>query len=149
MTKRVLYPLIVLACVSAFVTSTPLSARAQSTDVTITVGPTGRLQSRIVATVPVQITCGPLDVGIDQQSATIEQAAGQRVAHGTGFADQAIVCDGTPQPNSFTFLADSSSPPFHGGDAAVNIGLFLCSPSFTCISGGSGIQIVRLTGGLA
>ncbi len=147
MTRRLLRRLFVLTCVSALVALTPLSAKAQSPEVTITVGATGTLQSRIVATVPVQITCGPLEVGFVQQSATIEQAAGNQIAQGQGFADQPIVCDGTAQPNSFTFLADPSGPPFHGGDAAVSISLFICDPTFVvCISGGSGIQIVRLRG---
>jgi|SRR6266581_1171401 hypothetical protein len=146
MTRRLLRRLFVLTCVSALVALTPLSAKAQSPEVTITVGATGTVQSRIVVTVPVQITCGPLEVGTAQQSATIEQAAGHEIAQGSGFADQPIVCDGTAQPNTFTFLADPSGPPFHGGNAAVSIGLFICSPSFVCISGGSGIQIVKLKG---
>jgi hypothetical protein len=146
MARRILHLLLVLTFGSALIAATPLDARAQSDPVTITVGETGTLKSRIVATVPAQITCGPLDVYIVQQAATIEQAAGQEIARGNGFADQPIVCDGTPQPNSFTFLADSSGPPFHGGDAAVSIGLYICSTTFFCISGSSGIQIVRLTG---
>jgi hypothetical protein len=145
MTGRLLRRLFVLTCVSALVALTPLSAKAQPPGVTITVGATATLQSRIVATVPVQITCGPLEVGFAQESATIEQAAGKQIAHGQGFSDQPIVCDGTAQPNTFTFLADPSGPPFHGGDAAVSIGLVICDPaSVVCISGSSGIQIVRL-----
>jgi hypothetical protein len=131
---------------SALVALTPLSARAQSSEVTITVGATGTLQSRIVATVPVRITCGPLEVSVVQESATIEQAAGTAIAHGSGFSDQPVVCDGTAQPNTFTFLADPSGPPFHGGNAAVSISLFICDPSFVCVSGSSGVQIVRLRG---
>src|SRR6266536_577593 len=140
MTWRRLRRLFVLTCVSALAALTPLSARAQSPEVTITVAATGTLQSRIVATVPVQITCGPLDVAFVEQGATIEQAAGREIASGSGFADQPIVCDGTAQPNTFTFLADPSGPPFHGGDAAVRIALFICSPTFVCINGSSGIQ---------
>lgn len=121
-------------------------AAAQS-EVTITVGATGTLQSRILVTVPVQITCSPIEVALGDTGGSIEQAAGREIAHGGGAADlpiTAIVCDGTPHPASFTFLADFDSPPFHGGDAVVIVGVTLCDANFVCESGSSGPQIVKL-----
>jgi hypothetical protein len=104
----------------------PLGAQAQSA-VTISVGSTATLsKSRVVVTVPVQITCAPIGTVFDNMgNATIEQAAGHAIASGSGFEDQPIVCDGTPHPNTYTLSADPTGPPFHGGQASVSISVSL------------------------
>jgi hypothetical protein len=146
MIGRLLSFFLVPTAALAVVAMTPLGAQAQS-DVTISIGSTGTLApSRVVATVPVQITCAPVGtVQAVQEGATLEQAAGHAIASGSGFSDQPIVCDGTPHANSFTFSADATGPPFHGGPASVNISLFIFgSDGFE--SGGSGFQTVSLVG---
>jgi hypothetical protein len=146
MARQLLRRFLVLTCVAAVVALTPLSAQAQS-EVTITVGATGTLQSRIVARVPVQITCAPMEVAFGDTGGTIRQAAGREIAHGSGGADQpvtSIVCDGAPHPASFTFVADLDSPPFRGGDAVVTVAVILCDVNFVCQSGDSGFQTVKL-----
>ena len=83
MARQLLRRVLMLTCVAAIVALTPLSAQAQS-EVTITVGATGTLQSRIVARVPVQITCAPMEVAFGDTGGTIRQAAGREIAHGSG-----------------------------------------------------------------
>jgi len=147
MIRRLLCVLAVSACALAVVALTPLGAQAQSA-VTITVGSTGNLaKSRVVVTVPVQITCAPVGTLFDfEDSATIEQAAGRAIASGSGSAGQpSVVCDGTPQPVTFTFLADPTGPPFHRGYAAVEVFLFV-SGSDGSESGSSGLQTIKLKG---
>ena len=123
----------------------PLSAQAQPA-VSISVGSKGTLApSRVVVTVPVQITCAPIGtINAVQENATIEEAAGRAIASGSGFSDQPIVCDGTPYPNTFTFSADPTGAPFHVGPASVNISLFIENSTGGFETGSSGIQTVRL-----
>jgi hypothetical protein len=64
--------------------------------------------------------------------------------HGFGFPEQPIICDGTPHPNTFTVQADTSGPPFRKGDAAVEVFVRVGNETSCCISGSSGIQIIRL-----
>ena len=146
MIRRLFFLLAVPACASAVVALTPLGAQAQSA-VTISVAATGTLaHSRVVATVPVQITCAPVGTVFDiMPTATIEQAAGHAIASGSGGPSQPIVCDGTPHPNTVTFLADPAGPPFHGGPAAVEVSVFIFG-SGGSESGSSGLQTVTLKG---
>jgi hypothetical protein len=146
MTRRLLRLLLMLTCVSALIALTPLGARAQD-EVTITVGATGTLQARgVVVTVPVEITCGPLEVDprFTMADAELRQAVKRQIAHGFGFPEQPIICDGTPHPNTFTVQADTSGPPFRKGDAAVEVFVRVGNETSCCISGSSGIQIIRL-----
>jgi hypothetical protein len=146
MTRRLLRLLLMLTCVSALVALTPLGAQAQG-EVTITVGATGTLLARGVgATVPMEITCGPIEVDPRFTMAGVElrQAVKHQIAHGFGFPEQPIVCDGTPHPNTATVLADASGPPFRKGDAVAEVFVFVGNPDFCCISGSSGFQIIRL-----
>ena len=146
MTTRRLRLLLMLACVSALVALTPLGAQAQE-EVTITVGATGTLQARgVVVTVPVEITCGPIEVDprFTMADALLQQAVKRQIAQGFGNPDQPIVCDGTPHPNTFTILASASGPPFRKGDAAVRVFVTVGNETACCISGSSGIQTIRL-----
>jgi hypothetical protein len=146
MTRRLLRLLLMLTCVSALVALTPLGARAQGT-VTITVGATGTLQANgVVAVVPVEITCGPLEVDprFTMADAQLTQAVKRQIAQGFGSPDQPIVCDGSPHANTFTVLASATGPPFRKGDAAVRIFVTVGNETECCISGSSGIQTIRL-----
>ena len=146
MTRRLLRLLLMLTCVSALVALTPLGAQAQG-EVTITVGATGTLLVRgVAATVPMEITCGPIEVDprFTMADAELRQAVKHQIAHGFGFPEQPIVCDGTPHPNTYTVVADASGPPFRKGDAAVEVGLRVGNETACCISGSSGVQIIRL-----
>jgi hypothetical protein len=147
MTRRLPRLLLVLTCVSALVALTPLGAQAQG-EVTITVGARGELLLRgVAATVPVEITCGPMEVDprFTDTSAELQQAVRHRIAHGFGFfPEQPIVCDGTPHPNTFTVEADTSGPPFRKGDAVVEVVVQVGNEEFCCPSGSSGFQIIKL-----
>jgi len=146
MTRRLLRLLVMLTCVSALVALTPLGARAQG-EVTITVGATGTLQARgVLVTVPVEITCGPIEVDprFTEAFAELNQAVKRQIAHGFGSPNEPIVCDGTPHANTFTVLADTSGPPFRKGDAAVEVFVRVGNETECCISGSSGIQVIRL-----
>jgi hypothetical protein len=144
MTRQLLRWLLVLTCVSALIALTPLSAGAQS-EITITVGATGTLQSRVVARVPVEITCAPTEIFFGDTGGNIMQAAGRQIAHGDGGVDlTSIVCDGTPHPTSFVYTADFDSPPFHGGNAVITALVSLCDVNFVCQRGESGLQTVKL-----
>ena len=146
MTKRVLRLLLMLTCASALVALTPLAAQAQE-EVTITVGATGTLQANgVVVTVPVEITCGPIEVDprFTMADALLQQAVKRQIAQGFGNPDQPIICDGTPHPNTFTILASPSGPPFRKGDAAVRVFVTVGNETVCCISGSSGIHTIRL-----
>jgi hypothetical protein len=146
MTTRLLRLLLMLTCVSALVALTPLGARAQE-EVTITVGATGTLEARgVVVTVPVEITCGPIEVDprFTMADAQLTQAVKRQIAQGFGTPDQPIVCDGTPHANTFTVLASATGPPFRKGDAAVRVFVTVGNETECCISGSSGIQTIRL-----
>jgi hypothetical protein len=146
MTRRLPRLLLMLMCVSALVALTPLGAQAQG-EVTITVGATGTLLARGAgATVPMEITCGPLEVDprFTMADAELHQAVKHQIAHGFGFPEQPIVCDGTPHPNTTTIVADASGPPFRKGDAAAEVFVSVGNETQCCISGSSGVQIIRL-----
>jgi hypothetical protein len=99
----------------------------------------------LLATVPVEITCGPIEVDPRFTEAFVElnQAVKRQIAHGFGSPNEPIVCDGTPHANTFTVLADTSGPPFRKGDAAVEVFVRVGNETECCISGSSGIQIIR------
>ena len=155
MTRRLLALLSVPVCASAAVVLMPLGAQAQSA-VTISLAPTGTIaRSHVLVTVPVQITCdltaghpGPIGTPFFVEDfGTIAKAAGQAIATGTGFADRsAIICDGTPHPNTITFVADSGSPPFRGGAATVRYTVDIFGNFGNSEQGDSGFQTVSLKG---
>lgn len=146
MQRRVKRSLLLFTFLVVAVVLTPLTASAQSAPtVTITPGPEGFLLDATLVRVPVEITCAPMEVEFNQGSAELRQAVSKdAIAVGRGFEDSRIVCDGTPHTNSYSLWAEPSGPPFEKGDATVDISAFLCDPSFSCQSGGSGIQVIRL-----
>lgn len=146
MSKLVLRSLWVLALLGALTLAVPATALAAEPPVTITVGTTGTLLDPTLVRIPVKITCAPLEVGSNQGAANLRQAVAGRVAFGQGYNQNPIICDGTPHANSYLVWVDTASPaPFHQGNATVQVSAYLCSPTFVCQSGGSGIQVIRLT----
>ena len=146
MTRRLPRLFLMLTCVSALVALTPRGAQAQG-EMTITVGAEGTLLARgVAATVPMEITCGPLEVDprFTEAIAELQQAVKHRIAHGLGFPEQPIVCDGTPHPNIATVMADDSGPPFRKGDAVVGVFVRVGNETFCCIIGRSEIQTIKL-----
>jgi hypothetical protein len=145
MSKLVLRSLLALSLPVAVATLLPVTAHAEDAPVTITVSASGTLLDRTLARIPVQITCAPLDVRLNQGSASLRQAVSGRVAFGQGWEESPIICDGTPHANSYLVWVDTTSPaPFRQGNASVQVFAYLCSPTFVCQSGGSGVQTIRL-----
>ena len=145
MTNWIARSALALAIPGLVIGMTPAAAHADDTTVTITVGATGALLDPTLVRVPANITCATLEVATNQGSATLKQAVYGRIAFGSGYAEKPVICDGTPHANSYLIWVDSTSrAPFRQGSATVQISAYLCSPTFTCESGGSGIQIVHL-----
>ena len=104
------------------------SAAAQA--MTVTVGSPVTLTNRLLATVPITVTCDPWDATLTQFGSainvTLDQAAGRAIAHGEGSvsgffpAAQLYLCDGSPHRYPVSVQADTSGPPFHGGPAVAN-----------------------------
>jgi hypothetical protein len=147
MRRLALRSLLILTLLLTSVLLTPLRAGADP-GVTITVGPQATLLDPTLVRVPVQITCDAMEVATNQGSAELRQAVSkQLIAHGTGWEESQILCDGQPHPNSYLIWADPSGPPFTKGTATVSISAFLCDATFACQSGSSGIQSTRLSRG--
>jgi hypothetical protein len=70
-------------------------------------------------------------------SATVTQAARNRVASGSGFI--ALTCTGETQPAKFVVAASGSGAPFHVGTSLVSAGIV-----FGCCSGVSTTEVVRI-----
>ena len=105
--------------------------------------------SRVAVRVPLVVNCSPFSPGLTptgrQVVATVQQAAGKQIAHGTGFNQLVsatgllFTCDGTDQAVSVTVPADPAGPPFHGGRAILSASAFpadsqSCGPN--CYFGG-------------
>jgi hypothetical protein len=107
------------------------TAAVASGGMTMTVGsPT--LSGRVLITVPLTITCSPFDPSLTFFSASaavsVEQAVGQHIATGFGSVGGfmggtqiAYNCDDSPQSVPVLVQANSSGPPFHGGQASFTI----------------------------
>jgi hypothetical protein len=144
--RRAALWLVSTAALLLSVVLTPLDASAQTEGVITTVGAEGILLDPTLIRVPVEISCAPMEVSYDMGGhAQLEQAVSKRlIAHGQGWEENAIVCDGTAHPNTYLIWADTTSPPFEKGDATAWINAYLCGPT-GCQSGGSGTQITQLT----
>jgi hypothetical protein len=143
------HSLLALSLPVAVMTLAPVAAGADPGTLTITVGATGTLLDPTLVRVPAELTCAPMEIGSNQGSASLRQAVSGRVAFGSGFPENPMVCDGTPHAVSYLIWVDTASPaPFRRGDATVQIGAFLCPPAPTpiadCQSGSSGVQVIRL-----
>lgn len=121
---------------------------------TITIGSPITLQSRLLVTVPVTVTC-VAPISVDPTLAqpgfigvTVEQASGHTIATGSGGAEL-VSCLPTPQ----TFLIQmtpnlgfTNSAAFHGGPAIVSSAGGICDSNFpqTCYSASTPWLTVRL-----
>lgn len=149
MSRWFLRSLLALSLPTTVMTVAPMTAHADDSTVTITVGATGTLLDPTLVRIPVKITCGPLEVSTNQGHADLRQGVSGRVAFGQGWEETSIICDGTPHANSYLVWVDTASPAsFRQGNATVQISVFLCpeapTPIDLCESGGSGVQVVRL-----
>ena len=149
-----------LVSVVALVAMLPLTASAagggggSSNGMTITIGSPITLQSRLLVTVPVTVTCvAPISVDptLTQPGfigVTVEQASGSAVAIGSG-GTELDRCSPTPQ----TFLVQvtpnfgpTNGPPFHGGPAIVSAAGGICDFNFpqTCFNASTPWLTTRL-----
>jgi hypothetical protein len=97
--------------------------------ITVAVGPSAPLTAKLIAKVPVDITCTLTQAGIDAGASVApdfsfisvsltEAVTKTTIAQGYGGAGS-LVCDGTP--NHFSVLVQSSNAPFKGGKAIVQV----------------------------
>ena len=107
--------------------------------ITITIGPTAKLQARLIAHLSVTITCalpaGALSVDNTFDFLRLFEAVGNTVANGEGQTPNAtFVCDG--QPHAYMVDAGPPNVPFKKGEAvaqmtATNCGT-LADYTFAC-----------------
>jgi hypothetical protein len=86
-----------------------------------------QLQSRVLVTVPLAVSCSPFDPSLtlfsEGYGVSIEQAAGTAIARGSGWSYTSLPtplpfgCDGLEHTVYANVMADPSGPPFHGGQA--------------------------------
>jgi hypothetical protein len=114
------------AAVAAVCAATAASAQAM----TVSLGQPS-LSARVAVTEPVSVSCTPFDPSLtlfsESVNVSIEQAAGQGIAQGSGsvFGFLPVLpfpCDGTAHTVSVGILADPAGPAFHGGPAALSAG---------------------------
>jgi hypothetical protein len=112
--------------------------------VTVAIGPTATLQSRVLLTVPVTVTCEPIGDFFGMSFVSVEQASGRQIARGSGFIPT-VTCDSAPHAYLVSVLADASGPPFHGGQAVVTAVVSLFG-SLGSESGSAGPQSASVRG---
>jgi hypothetical protein len=136
---------------AAVPTTASASGGGGGTGLILTIG-NASLQGRVLATVPVTVTCtGALAdtvLGSGSVNVFIQQAYGKSVSHGNGVAFFTF-CSSSPQTINVLVTPDSfTTPPstaFHGGAAAVTAFAGAVDSTFTIFEGGSaGPQIVKL-----
>jgi hypothetical protein len=96
---------------------------------TVSVG-SPSLSARLLVTVPVTVSCSPFDPSLtvfsESVGATVAQASGRSIAHGSGsqfaFITQPMLfaCDGTSTTIPVQVSADTTGVPFHAGKAIVS-----------------------------
>jgi hypothetical protein len=117
-----------------------IAAPVAASDITVNIGAPTLSKSRVAVTVPVAVTCQPLDptfdIVIETVSAHVAQAAGRRIASGsgtrTGGPTDLFACDGASHTVSVAVLADTAGPPFHGGLASVTASVQVQAGVETC-----------------
>ena len=114
-------------------------AGSASAATTIAVGD-ATLIGKVVAQVPVTVSCGPLDPFAVSGTVTVQQARNKQIAHGQAFYSAGqqfagfgtpvpIVCDGTAQRFMVAVSADTSGPPFKNGTAVATASVALSDPA--------------------
>ena len=146
----------------------PLAANADTTGggggpggAHLTINPTVRIISKVVAVVHLSFTCDelqafdwntgeivPTTAGVLQQAdAQVWQASGRSVAGGGTFvgAFQPVVCDGTTV-NTLDLSVPTSTVPYKAGTAAASADVFISDQNMTVgASGSAGPVAVKLT----
>jgi hypothetical protein len=114
-------------------------AGSASAATTVAVGD-ATLIGKVVAQVPVTVSCGPLDPFAVSGTVTVQQARNKQIAHGQAFYSAGqqfagfgtpvpIVCDGTAQRFMVAVSADTSGPPFKTGTAVAAASVTLSDPA--------------------
>jgi hypothetical protein len=119
-----------MLCVVVAALAAGASASAASADsgMTMQFGSPSLSSSRVAITVPVTVSCSPLDptfLLVEGVSVSVEQSSGTGIAHGMASvgdlmdfgAPLLFPCDSANHTLSMTVLADTSGRPFHGGPA--------------------------------
>jgi hypothetical protein len=112
--------------------------------VSVAIGPTATLQSRVLLTVPVTVTCDPVGDFFSMSFVSVEQASGTKIASGSGFLPT-VTCDSAPHTYGVSVLANTTGPPFHGGQAVVSASVSLFG-SFGSEGGSAGPQTILVRG---
>ena len=126
-----------------------------SNGMTITIGSPITLQSKLLVTVPITVTCvAPISVDPTVAPAgsigvTVQQASHNSVALGTGGVELSSC---SPTPQTFTVQVtpaiglSSGVAPFHGGPAIVSAGGGICDFNFpqTCYNASTPWAAVKL-----
>jgi hypothetical protein len=112
--------------------------------VTVAIGSTATLQSRVLLTVPITVTCDPVGDFFTMSFISVEQASGSRIASGSGFIST-LTCDSAPHTYPVNVLADTSGPPFHGGQAVASASVNIFG-SLGSEGGSAGPQTVQVRG---
>ena len=112
--------------------------------VTVAIGSSATLQSRVLLTVPVTVTCDPVGDFFPMSFVSVEQASGTKIASGSGFLPT-ITCDSAPHTYGVSVLANSSGPPFHGGQAVASASVSIFGP-FGSEGGSAGPQTIAVRG---
>jgi hypothetical protein len=108
----------VLAAILGAAMTLILAGTAQADPgVTVAIGSSATLQSRVLLTLPITVSCDPVGDFFTMSFVSVEQAAGTQIARGTGFNFPQPICDSTSRTYPVSVLADPSGPPFHGGQA--------------------------------
>jgi hypothetical protein len=111
--------------------------------VNVTIGSPITLQSKLLVTVPVTVSCPIAFAGAFQfgdVSAAVMQANGKSVSQGNGDI-QLAGCDANPQTVYVQVLPTTyptASGPFHGGQAIVTASALVCDTTFACYGGSAG-----------
>lgn len=112
--------------------------------VTVAIGSTATLESRVLLTVPITVTCDPVGDFFTMSFISVEQASGSRIASGSGFIST-LTCDSASHTYAVNVLADTSGPPFHGGQAVASASVNIFG-SLGSEGGSAGPQTVHVRG---
>lgn len=82
--------------------------------------------NRVVARVPVDITCDVPGARTAYASLSVTQAVGDRIANGYGFVPGGVPCDGLSHRLAVSVVAGAGGAPFHIGGAAVTASVSAC-----------------------
>lgn len=112
--------------------------------VTVGLGSGATLQSRVLLTVPVTVSCDPVGDFFSMSFVSVEQASGTQIASGSGFLPT-LTCDGAPHSYAASVVANAAGPPFHGGQAVASASVSIFG-SLGSEGGSAGPQAILVRG---